>query len=180
LEEEIATVIQASTNSKGCLIKDRDAVSQLKEKGYGNLKKTGLQLTDYEMLYMANSMTLEVIHDKKNLSFNSLVETSLQRDPFAWTKFLIYRDLRSRGYVPREGFGFGADFRVYGRGEYRKKAAKYVIFAMNEGTEINIEFLANSVKDILKMGKTPIIAVVERRGEVIYYTLSGSKFKKLK
>ena len=51
---------------------------------------------------------------------------------------------------------------------------------MNEGTEINIEFLANSVKDILKMGKTPIIAVVERRGEVIYYTLSGSKFKKLK
>ena len=67
MEEEIATVIQAYTNSKGCLIKDRDAVSQLKEKGYGNLKKTGLQLTDYEMLYMVNSMTLEVIHDKKIL-----------------------------------------------------------------------------------------------------------------
>ena len=27
--------------------------------------------------------------------------------------FLVYRDLRSKGYVAKEGFGFGNDFRVY-------------------------------------------------------------------
>ena len=101
------------------------------------------------------------------------------RDQTAWTKFLIYRDLRTRGYIPKEGFGFGTDFRVYEKGEYGSKPAKYVIFAMNEGTEINVQSLTSSVKQILRMGKLPIIAVVERRGEVIYYHLSKSRFRDL-
>ena len=50
---------------------------------------------------------------------------------------------------------------------------------MNEGNEINIKSLTDSVKQISRMGKVPIIAVVERRGEVIYYHLSKSYFREL-
>lgn len=50
---------------------------------------------------------------------------------------------------------------------------------MNEGTEINVSSLMESVQQISRMGKTPIIAVVERRGEVIYYHLSKSRFRDL-
>ena len=35
--------------------------------------------------------------------------------------------------------------------------------------------MTDSVKQISRMGKVPIIAVVERRGEVIYYHLSKKK-----
>ena len=50
---------------------------------------------------------------------------------------------------------------------------------MNEGTEINVQSLISSVKQISRMGKSPIVAVVERRGEVIYYHLTKSRFRDL-
>ena len=128
---------------------------------------------------MIYSSKLNVIKDKKKLSFNDVLHTALLRDENAWTKFLIYRDIRTRGYVAKEGFGFGADFRVYDKGNFGSKAAKYIVFAMNEGNEINIKSLTDSVKQISRMGKVPIIAVVERRGEVIYYHLSKSHFREL-
>jgi len=51
------------------------------------------------------------------------------------TKFLIYRDLRNRGYVVKDGFGFGSDFRVYERGHFGEKGAKFLIFGLNEGQQ---------------------------------------------
>jgi tRNA-intron endonuclease len=94
----------------------------------------------------------------------------------AWTRFLIYRDLRSRGYVAKEGFGFGVDFRVYERGDYGNKPAKYVVFGINEGTEMQVDKLNDAIEQIGHMGKEPVIAVIERRGEVIYYKVSKMRF----
>jgi len=101
----------------------------------------------------------------------------LKDDISIFTKFLIYRDLRSRGYVAKEGFGFGLDFRVYERGEYLKKPAKYVVFGINEGLNIQSRHLYENVNSIEKMGKEGIIAVIERRGEIIYYKTNRKKFE---
>jgi tRNA-intron endonuclease len=92
------------------------------------------------------------------------------------TEFLVYRDLRSRGYVAKEGFGFGNDFRVYERGDYEKKPAKYVVFGINEGTNTTAKEFASAVSQIQKMGKEAGVAVIERRGEVIYYKASTIHF----
>ena len=64
----------------------------------------------------------------KRIDFESLFNITLRHDREILTKFLIYRDLRSRGYVAKEGFGFGVDFRVYERGEFEKKASKVRCF----------------------------------------------------
>lgn len=91
---------------------------------------------------------------------------------------MIYRDLRSRGYVLKEGFGFGNDFRVYERGKFLKKPAKYVIFGINDGISIKLKNIVQNILEIEKMGKEGIIAVIERRGEVIYYKINKKKFEK--
>lgn len=179
LEEE-PQILKAKKSSKGFLIKDKDSGQELKFRGYGDNKKHGLLLRDYEILFLIHSSKFEVFQTTKKLTFNDILNIALLRDQTAWTKFLIYRDLRTRGYIPKEGFGFGTDFRVYEKGEYGSKPAKYVIFAMNEGTEINVQSLTSSVKQISRMGKIPIVAVVERRGEVIYYHLSKSRFRDLR
>jgi tRNA-intron endonuclease len=80
--------------------------------------------------------------------------------------------------VVREGFGFGTYLRTYERGDYPKKAAKYVVFALDEGIETDVGELQKSVREITKMGKEAIIAVIERRGEVIYYKVSRARFNK--
>jgi tRNA-intron endonuclease len=78
--------------------------------------------------------------------------------------------------VAKEGFGFGNDFRVYERGDYEKKPAKYVIFGINEGTNVSAKEFCESVEQIEKMGKEAVVAVIERRGEVIYYKASRMNF----
>ena len=104
------------------------------------------------------------------------MQKSIQKHDDILIRFLLYRDLRTRGYVVKDGFGFGSDFRVYERGNYGLKDAKFLIFAFNEGTQQKIGKLYKNIEEITKMGKEPIIAVIERRGEIIYYKVNKMNF----
>jgi tRNA-intron endonuclease len=97
-------------------------------------------------------------------------------NPDVLTQFLIYRDLRNRGYVVKDGFGFGSDFRVYERGHFGEKGAKFLIFGLVEGQQEKMGALQKKIQEITQMGKEPIIAVIERRGEVIYYKINKMNF----
>jgi tRNA-intron endonuclease len=153
------------------IIQDKKSQDQLRNKGYGEMEISVYILKPYEALYLMHTNRLKAFKDKQPLGFDSLLRVALKFDKNILTKFLIYRDLRSRGYVAKEGFGFGVDFRVYDRGEFEKRAAKYVVFGINEGTNTGVRTLSKILQDINIMGKDAIVAVVERRGEVIYYKL---------
>jgi tRNA-intron endonuclease, archaea type len=167
--------------TKKCLTKIVDSRSQdqLRNKGYGDKEDNEYLLETYEALYLLYLNKL-VINNGNIDNFGGLLKHVLKYDKEIVTRFLVYRDLRSRGYVVKEGFGFGADFRVYERGEYEKKRAKYVVFCINEGINVNVGELSKNVREIETMGKNAIAAVVERRGEVIYYKLTDMKFKENK
>lgn len=167
--------------TKKCLIKiiDTRSQDQLRNKGFGDREDNDYLLETYEALYLLYLKKL-VITSGRIDNFASLLKLVLKYDKEIVTRFLVYRDLRSRGYVVKEGFGFGADFRVYERGEYEKKRAKYVVFCINEGINVKVGELSKNVREIETMGKNAIAAVVERRGEVIYYKLTNMKFKENK
>ncbi len=159
------------------LVLDRDRLGELEESGYGTKEGKELALRDYESLYLLYAKKLDLKdEDGKRVTFEKLAELTQRKASDSWTKFMIYRDLRGRGYVVREGFGFGTDLRVYERGDYPKKPAKYVVFALDEGIEKGMGDLQKSVREMAKMGKEAIIAVIERRGEVIYYKVSKARF----
>ncbi len=158
-------------------ITDKDRFGELEESGYGSRDGGELVLRDYEALYLLYARKLELKErGGADIGFERLAELAQTRAGDSWTKFVIYRDLKSRGYIVRDGFGFGTDLRVYERGDYPKKPAKYVVFALDEGIEKGMAELSKSVKEMAKMGKEAIIAVIERRGEVIYYKVSRARF----
>ena len=68
--EETTDIIEAIESNKGFMIKDNDSRQELKIRGFGEGKKHGLLLRDYEALYLIYSSKLNVIKDKKKLSFN--------------------------------------------------------------------------------------------------------------
>ncbi|MEM2872814.1 MAG: tRNA-intron lyase [Nitrososphaerales archaeon] len=175
MAEEIPYVLTGHLTKKGVIINDKKAQEELKKRGYGEELDDKLLLKDYEAIFLLYGGKLRVLKDNKEMSVNELVDFSISKDTSIWTRFLIYRDLRSRGYVVREGFGFGVDFRVYDRGEYGSKSAKYVICGLNEGTKTPIKELSEIVSQIGRMGKEAVLAVIERRGEVIYYKIQGWK-----
>ena len=167
---------------EGCLAGSRKIVidetrfqDELHSKGFGEKENAEFILKPYEALYLFHTKRLK-LKNKPAMGFNSLFELLLKNNRNIMSEFLLYRDLRSRGYVAKEGFGFGNDFRVYERGDYEKKPAKYVVFGINEGTNTTAKEFASAVNQIQKMGKEAVVAVIERRGEVIYYKASTIHF----
>ena len=159
-------------------ILDQSIQNELLSKGFGERYDEEFILNSFEALYLLYIKKLQVLKITKNISFDSLMQIYKKDESDVFTKFLIYRDLRNRGYVARKGFGFGSDFLVYEKGQFGKKGAKYLIFALNEGTQEKILYVQRNIEQITNMGKEPIIAVIERRGEVIYYKISKIDFLK--
>jgi tRNA-intron endonuclease len=148
----------------------------LLESGYGiqNEDDKGSILISFEALYLLFDKRIRVIDEQNlNLDFQSLLKRFQEEDADSWTKYLVYRDLRSRGYVVRDGYGYGINFRVYGRGEYGKKAARYIVFTVYEGRPIPITKLKQVLSIAESSKKNLILAVVDRRGEIVYYTLQS-------
>jgi len=175
-EAEIPSVVEARLAAGGKIVVDETHFQdELRTKGFGEKEDDEYVLKPYEALFLMHTKRL-TLKNKAGMIFDRLFELMFKYDKNIMTKFLVYRDLRSRGYVAKEGFGFGNDFRVYARGEYEKKPAKYVVFGINEGTNTTAKDFASAVDQIEKMGKEAIVAVIERRGEVIYYKASKMRF----
>jgi tRNA-intron endonuclease, archaea type len=176
IEGEIPSSVEARLSAGGKILIDETRFQdELRTKGFGDKEDAEYVLKPYEALYLVYTRRI-TFKNRQNLIFEPLFERLLKYDRNIMTKFLVYRDLRSRGYVAKEGFGFGNDFRVYERGEYEKKPAKYVVFGINEGTNTRAKDFAGAINQIEKMGKEAVVAVIERRGEVIYYKASKMRF----
>jgi tRNA-intron endonuclease len=171
-------------NSKiqGVLIKNQimvlnpDSQKDLEQKGYGEFEKNKFYLKSFESLYLLYTGTLTLFKGKKKVVFDSLMQICKKNDEGILTKFLVYRDLRTRGYTVKDGFGFGSDFRVYSKGDFGEKGAKFLVFGLSEGKQEKIGKFQKKIEEIIKMGKEPIIAVIERRGEIIYYKITRMNF----
>ncbi|MFZ0555191.1 MAG: tRNA-intron lyase [Nitrososphaeraceae archaeon] len=157
------------------MVNETRCQDQLRSKGFGENQDSQFILSYCEALFLSFTNRLVIKNNEDDtIGFEQLIKKMLKYDHGILTRFLVYRDLRSRGYVVKDGFGFGIDFRVYERGEYQKKPSKYLVYALNEGINMKIEELYDLIDQTARMGKNSVLAVIERRGEVIYY--KASKF----
>jgi tRNA-intron endonuclease len=165
--------IRGLLTEKDVRISKKQNVDELCSRGYGVPEGNELLLAFYEALYLVDKGMLEV-EDKKGrkTDFQKLLRRCQSLDENAWAEYLAYRDLRSRGYVVREGFGLGVSFRVYDRGEYSKDTAKYLILSIQEGKPVSLEDLTNALQQCQSLKKELVLAVMNRRGEVVYYSVS--------
>ena len=154
----------------------KEDADQLAKGGYGTSceGEDAITLASYESLYLLSEGKMSVVDAESEEAFDlkSLLEKLRALDSDAWTKYLIYRDLRSRGYVVREGVGWGINFRVYERGSYGEKAAKFIVLAVIEGASMPVDRIRETLNMAQNMKKELIVAVMDRRGEIVYYSLS--------
>ncbi|NWF86208.1 tRNA-intron lyase [Candidatus Bathyarchaeota archaeon] len=171
-------IIKGLLTDRGVKIPKNQNVEELSSKGYGVTEKDEFLLTFYEALYLFDKGLLEVKDEKgKKIEFQRLLQQYEKIEENAWVRYLTYRDLRSRGYVVREGFGLGVDFRVYERGDYGKDTAKYLVLSVQEGKPIALEDLTRIMTQSQSLKKELILTVMNRRGEIVYYSVSQLTLK---
>jgi len=158
---------------KGLKVHIEDEKSKkLYEKGYyGNFENNILILEPLEALLLLERKRLNIYDENdKNYNFRALSEYFVKNIPNFWTKYLVYKDIRSRGYIIRQGFGESIEFRVYDRGVIAgESAAKYLLHPITEGTPLKLVDLAKITKIAKSSRKKLVLTVVDRQGEVTYY-----------
>ena len=163
---------------KGVVVADQSSIDALITRGYGTLEDKVFTLTFFEALYLEDKGMLEVKDENgKVADFQGLLHCYEALNGNAWVSYMVYRDLRSRGYVAREGFGAGIDFRMYERGTYGKDTAPYLVLSMQEGKPLGIDELADAMQQCQNQKKELTLAVMNRRGEIVYYSVSQLTFK---
>ncbi len=177
-EKEEKVLLKVLLKDEGVLVPSSEDTEGVTSRGYGTPQDGGVLLNYCEALYLMDRGIIEVKDEGGSLvSFQHLLSRARTVDDDAWVRYLLYRDLRSRGYVVREGFGLGIDFRVYKRGEYGTSTADYLVLGIKEGQPVSIENLARILSRAQGLKKTLILSVLNRRGEIVYYTLSRLSFK---
>jgi tRNA-intron endonuclease len=141
----------------------------LRDRGFGDLRSGKLFLTSYESFYLIEKQRIQVSDKKteKRLTLRDVVKRVSVGKPEIWIKYLVYRDLRDRGYIVRES-DRNFDFDIYGKGPLRR-----LISIVYEGGEASLRKLEILLAYAEKEKKELILAVVDRRTDIVYYTLSS-------
>jgi tRNA-intron endonuclease len=162
------------SNSEAIIKNDADAVHM---RGfYGTKQNDGtLKLSPVETMFLLERCKIELVDEKSGtqVSLYEYLQRLHEGDPELWTQYLIYRDLRSRGYTVKEGLSEEIPFRIYPRGsEIGKDTAKYLIYIVKEGMPIELTKLDKATTTAKGVGKRLILAVLNRQGEPTYYQVS--------
>jgi tRNA-intron endonuclease, archaea type len=171
-KEEVEEEILASLEENTVYIK-KDQAQLVYQKGYyGHLQEDGtLKLDPVEALLLSERKRIRIF-DKTGTEYDfaQITKFYISLYPDLWVKYLSYKDLRSRGYVVRAGYGMEIDFRVYDRGaEVGEEAASYLVHTVVEGTPLNLNALDKITKVAKSNRKKLVLAVVDRVGEVTFY-----------
>ena len=132
-----------------------------------------VELSLLEALYLSEKGRLNIKSQSgRKITFQSYVRKARKVEPNFWIRYIVFKDMRNRGYVIKTALKFGADFRVYDRGvKPGEDHAKWIVFPVHEGSTLTWhEFsaknrVAHSTKKRLLMG------VVDAENDVTYYEI---------
>ena len=158
-----------------------EGANELHSNGYyGELEGERLRLSPVEALYLVRRGRVEVIDESDTpQDFRSLLGKLNPVSGRLWTDYLVYSDLRDRGYIVRPGFTQGGSFRLYKRGtEIGEEAAKSLVYVLSEGKPITVLRLSEIAHETRTLRKEPIFAVVDSQGDLTYYSMTATDLRK--
>ena len=140
------------------------------------VKKKQLEFSLVEALYLMEREKFDIYAGKQKLNFEQCVRKANRAESGFWTRYQVYREIRTRGYIVKTALKFGADFRVYERGAKPGKAhAKWILFATSEGDKYAWRDFAAMNRVAHSTRKKLLIGIVDEEGEVTYYEVRWKK-----
>jgi tRNA-intron endonuclease len=166
---------------KGVLQGDRvifgaEAVPELYETlYYGRLKGDKLELALVEAAYLLDREKISVISDGKQLGFRELFILASQAQELFELKYIVYRDLRERGYFVQPGV---IDFRVFPRGgRPNVTPSKYFVHVISERKPLPLADIVGNLQAALNVRKEMVLAIVDEESDITYYGVKTSTLK---
>lgn len=156
------------------IVKDENAHNLYNKRYYGNLTDSGLELSFIEALFLLTKNKIEIYDDDKLITKEDL--TNIIRQKHIFSHYLVYKDLRIRGYIIKTGFKYGSDFRIYERGHAPGDGhSNFLVKILSEEQEIKVRDFSSYVRVAHGVRKTLLLAVVDDEYDITYYDIEWTK-----
>lgn len=153
------------------IVGDPAEASQIHNKGSYGVPQSGggLKLELMEAIYLVESERLAVASGVSPLSAGDLLRTGHKAHEGFEVRYLVYRELRQRGYVVKTSSP-PLDFRVFPRGgSPNKTPSKWWVAAISERSTFDLGGLLGHLDRTSDVRKGLLLAVVDEESDVTYY-----------
>lgn len=153
-------------------VTDEELAQKLKERGFGENYEGKVLLSPEETLFLIEKRKDFPVEDikGKSMGFDDLMKAFTKLDKDFPRKYIVFRDLRARGYVVKTGFKFGTHYRVYGRGVRPGEGhALWLVHCVPEEYKCDFQEFSGAVRLCQNVRKKMIYAVVDKEGDIAYY-----------
>lgn len=134
---------------------------------YGRPRNGKLELTLTEAAYLLGRERISISRGKKPLNFKEFVKTASNLMEKFELKYIVYKDLRDRGYYIQPSV---TDFRLYPRGGHPGKTpAEYFVRVVSEREPLSLTDIMRHLETAKNVRKQIILAIVDEEGDITFY-----------
>ena len=174
-KEQAKEVVKVLFIEDRIIAENSDAARQLNSQGgYGVLLEDGrIQLSFLEALYLLEKKKVRVLNSRnKVMEQAQLLRKAKKHETNFWTRYVVFKDIRNRGYIIKTALKFGADFRIYDRGvKPGQDHARWILFPIHESTSLTWHDFASKNRVAHSTKKRLLIGIVDDEGDVTYYEI---------
>jgi len=142
--------------------------------GYGRNMEEYLLMHPVEVLHLMNlGRAIVFTNDEKEIGPSELLRKFQEKNKKQlWKYYLIYRDIRSRGYNVRVRDSNILPFEIFERGKTPLQHDSFALIAIAESSKpFRLEDLAQAIEEAKKLEKKLLIALIDELGDVTYYSV---------
>jgi tRNA-intron endonuclease len=153
---------------KGVFSTNYDKAQKYAQQKFGLREGKNLILTLYEVLFLLEKEKIQVMKNSKELSILELKK----KKEFNIQEYKVYKDLRTKGYVPKTGLKYGCEFRLYEKG---KEHAPWLVKIINEKEKIKAQELSAFNRVAHSTKKKVLLVFVDSEDSLLYIEQSWKK-----
>lgn len=108
----------------------------------------------------------------KEINSDAFVKKAKKAEPNFWVRYVVFKDLRKRGYIVKTALKFGADFRVYDRGvKPGEDHARWIVYPVYETQVESWYAFAAKNRVAHSTRKRLLIAIVDAENSCTFYEI---------
>ena len=141
---------------------------------FGKIEADSLQLSLIEACYLLEKDRLDIYEDDIECTTGYIID--ILKEKGIYGKYIVYRDLKDRGFVIKTGFKYGSEFRLYNRGGGPGKShSDYLVKVIFENYEINSLDFASYIRVAHGVNKKFLLAIVDDDFDITYYNIEWTR-----
>lgn len=174
----VKEIPKAEVYERNIITQDSDFARELYSKNlFGIIKNKKVELSFVEGYYLFCKEKIVVVDSKgKKINEDKLLKKFIRLESDFYVRYMVYKDMRDKGYIVKTGLKFGAEYRIYDKGiKPGEDHAKWILFPVRESDKLTWYDFAAKNRIAHSTKKRLLIGILDAENAVTYYEIKWER-----